>query len=175
MQALCFSIRHPVYTAIYLIKGEQHGISFPLTYSKHGAGNLLLFILINHCWGLGFPKRKTCIFLSERNSSCWLLWRVRMSDSSAGFITCTCPSDRCFCQAGCPKISLYSEKPHDFRVFLMLILFFPPAILLLLLQTLNCLRSSSSKEIFVSYWTRNRKSSQGHLTCNVFVSKYQRP
>jgi len=80
---------------------------------------------------------------------------------------------RCFCQPSCPKIPLCSEKTQDFRVS-NADFFFPPPILLLL-QALNCLSSSSSKEIFVSYWTRNRKSSQGHLTCDVFVSKYQRP
>lgn len=79
---------------------------------------------------------------------------------------------RCFCRAGCPKIPACSENV-PFSDFSDADIF--PLILLFLLQALNCLWSSLSKEMFVSYWTRNRKSSQGHLTCSVFVSKYQCP
>lgn len=147
------------------------------------AGNLLLFVLLNHHQGLGFTKeRTTCIPLRRGTpaAECYggemtALVPAEPSYSSTHHLHPNPRTLGCLCWAGCPTIPLCSGKPHDCGAFNADFYSLIPPPILLLLQTLNCPRSSSSKEILVSYWTRNRKSSQGHLTCDVFVSKYQRP
>lgn len=151
----------PACTNADLMQGQRHGMYFPLAECKHGAGNLLLFIPVHHPQGLGFTKeRKPSSFplllsVVEGGNDC---------SSLSGAITQWQPSPApsppaSSSQAGASaKLAVqnflfHSEKPHDFRVFNTSCGFFSPLILLLLLQALNCLRSSSSKEIFVSYWT----------------------